>query len=99
MGNSNLLIFVFEIMSNKRPGNGGPTNSQNSNGSKKNRVDNSQPSFEDELMMMEEIIDESIDVDTPESQELRWQRPSFNIDSMTENLGNKLSLMKLFEIY
>jgi hypothetical protein len=56
---------------------------------KKNRVDESSPSFEDELIMMDGMNFESIDgvEDIVETQKARWARPASDLNCATDNLG------------
>ncbi len=59
------------------------------NGAKKGRNDENSPNFEDELMLMEDmIVYESIDDAGVETAlESRWSRPKLDLNPTTDTLG------------
>lgn len=61
----------------------GPNGNGNNYNAKKGRsTEENGPTFEDELMMMDDMIFESIDgaFDSQETQEARWSRPAIDLD-------------------
>ena len=92
-------------MSVKRPlpGNGKQGNGGYNAGPKKSRGGDSEdePSFEDELMMMDEmLVDQIVDIGegdaTSEQQEARWARPALpaGVDHTAEALGKHLDFIQ-----
>lgn len=84
---------------NPNNGNGKPASSYNNNGAnKKAKGEDFAPTFEDELMMMDQY--EYIDgiENTPEVQEARWSRPVADIDPKTQNLGNSNDILRVLYV-
>lgn len=72
----------------KRSNGSALNNNLTHQGSKKNKVEESSPNFEDELMLMDDMICESVDIDDSlENQQSRWSRPQSEINPQTDNLG------------